>query len=199
MTKPKRSWPLLLLAACSLVPGFGVVLGAAAVTWGLLSDRPYAMRAVAIGGAGALLNLIGGALLVWRLQQEPTFASASAVSSRADLTKLVSAIERYRTDTGHYPARLAVFTQLPYSLKLINTSDFSAGVFSRPREYQYELASDRRTYSLFGVGPDGEPNTADDVHPSLPDSVARRSGYRGRRETSTPSIEPGIRDGAQDD
>jgi hypothetical protein len=191
MTKPKRSWPLLLLAACAFIPGFGVFFGAAAVTWGLVSDRPRAMRAVAIAAAGALLNLIGGAVLVWRLEQGQTYAAASTASSRADLRKLVAAIEGYRTDTGHYPARLAVFTQLPYSLKLINTTDFSAGVFSRPREYQYELASDRRTYALFGVGPDGEPNTADDVYPNLPDSVARRSGYRTPTEAGDPSGEPG--------
>jgi hypothetical protein len=178
MVKPKRAWPLLLLAACAFIPGLGLFFGAAAVTWGLISDRPRAMRAVAIGAAGALLNLVGGAMLVWRFQREPAYASASAVSSRADLTKLVTAIEGYRAETGHYPPRLAVFTQLPYSLKLVNTTDFSAGVFSRPREYQYELASDRRTYALFGVGLDGEPNTADDVHPTLPDSMAQRSGYR---------------------
>jgi len=178
MSKPKRSWPLLLLAGCSIIPGFGIFFGAAAVTWGLISDRPGAMRAVAIGAAGAFLNLIGGAVLVWRLQQQPAYASASAASSRADLTKLVAAIEGYRSSTGRYPARLAVFAQLPYSLKLINTSDFSAGVFSRPKEYHYELAPDGRTYALFGVGVDGKPNTTDDVYPEIPDSLSRRSGYR---------------------
>ena len=33
MSKPKRSWPLLLLAGCSIIPGFGIFFGAAAVTW----------------------------------------------------------------------------------------------------------------------------------------------------------------------
>jgi hypothetical protein len=42
MPNAKRSWPLLLLTACSLIPGFGLVFGAAGVSWGLVSDRPRA-------------------------------------------------------------------------------------------------------------------------------------------------------------
>src|SRR2546426_8925333 len=62
----KRSWPLLVLGACAFVPGFGIFFGAAAVTWGLVSDRPRAKWGVLLGGAGALLNLVGGAVLVGR-------------------------------------------------------------------------------------------------------------------------------------
>src|SRR2546429_6979440 len=62
----KRSWPLLVLGACAFVPGFGIFFGAAAVTWGLVSDRPRAKLGVILGGAGALLNLVGGAMLIRR-------------------------------------------------------------------------------------------------------------------------------------
>lgn len=165
MPNAKRSWPLLLLAGCSLIPGFGLLFGAAGVSWGLVSDRPRARLAVVLGAAGALLNLIGGGLLLWHLQEQPAYASVNAASSRADLNKLVAAIESYRKDTGAYPPRLSVFVQLPYSLKLVNIQDFSAGVFRRPREYQYELSSDGRGYTLYGVGADGQPGTADDVYP----------------------------------
>jgi hypothetical protein len=182
MPNAKRSWPLLLLAACSLIPGFGLVFGSAGVSWGLVSDRPRARLAVGLGAAGALLNLIGVGWLLWHLQQQPAFASVSARRSRADLNKLVVAIESYHKDTGIYPARLDVFTQLPYSLKLINIQDFSAGVFRRPREYQYQLAPDGRTYTLSGIGADGQPGTADDVYPRVADSAAGRRGLRRSRE-----------------
>src|SRR6266550_4185351 len=55
----KRSWPLLVLGACAFVPGFGIFFGAAAVTWGLVSDRPRAKWGVLLGGAGALSRTHG--------------------------------------------------------------------------------------------------------------------------------------------
>jgi hypothetical protein len=178
MPKPKRAWPLFLLAGAAFLPGFGVLFGAAAVTWALVSDRPRALVAAGLGAAGALLNLIGGALLVWHAGKNPAYASAGAASARRDLSRLVGAIEAYHREQGRYPVRLATFTQLPYSLRLINIQDFSVGVFSRPREYRYDLAPDGRTYTLFAVGADGRPGTADDLFPELPDSVIGHSGYR---------------------
>jgi hypothetical protein len=174
----KRSWPLLVLAAGAFIPALGLFLGAAAVTWGLVSSRPRAMLAAAIGGAGGLLTLVGGMLIVWRMQDNPTYAAANAASARRDLARLVGALEEYRGANGGYPGELAVFTRLPLSLKLVNVNDNSVGVFALPRSYQYQPAPDGRSYSLFAVGADGKPGTPDDIFPSLPDSVARRSGYR---------------------
>jgi hypothetical protein len=174
----KRSWPLLVLAAGAFIPALGLFLGAAAVTWGLVSSRPRAMLAAAIGGAGGLLNLVGGMLIVWRMQDNPTYAAANAVSASRDLARLVGALEEYRDANERYPGELAVFTRLPLSLKLVNVNDNSVGAFKMPRAYQYQPASDGRSYTLFAVGPDGKPGTDDDVFPTLPDSVARRSGYR---------------------
>jgi hypothetical protein len=112
-------------------------------------------------------QLARGALLVWHVEQEPSFAAAGERRARRDLAKLVGALEAYRDQQGHYPARVAAFTELPYSLRLINIHDLSAGVFARPREYQYELALDGQTYALAAVGMDGEPGTSDDVYPDL--------------------------------
>ena len=177
----KRAWPLFLLAGASFIPGFGVLFGAAAVTWALVSDRPRALVAAGLGAAGAFLNMLGGGLLVWRLgANNPAYAAGRAGRARRDLGKLVIALETYQREQGRYPARLDAFTQLPYSLRLVNIQDFSAGVFSRPRQYHYDLAPDGQTYTLFGVGADGRAGTTDDVFPDLPDSLARRSGYRAR-------------------
>lgn len=177
----KRAWPLFLLAGASFIPGIGVVFGAAAVTWALVSDRPRALVAAGLAASGAFLNMLGGGLLVWRLGHDnPAYAAAGAARARGDLGKLVVALETYRREQGRYPARLDAFTQLPYSLRLVNIQDFSAGVFSRPREYHYDLAPDGQTYTLFAVGADGRAGTTDDVFPDLPDSLARRSGYRAR-------------------
>jgi hypothetical protein len=178
----KRSWPLLLIAAGAFLPGFGLFFAAAAASWGLVSDRPRARLAVILGGTGGLLNLVGGVLLAWSMRNSPIVASASAANAQRDLAKLVGSLEEYRTASGSYPPELAVFTRPPLSLKFVNVQDFSGGVFVRPRLYQYQRSADGQTYDLYGVGMDGEAGTADDVRPELPDSVARRSGYRPSRE-----------------
>ncbi|MEP6688751.1 MAG: hypothetical protein ABJC36_10415 [Gemmatimonadales bacterium] len=182
MTAPqphsKRSWPLFVLAGGGFIPALGLFLGAAAVSWGLVSSRPRAMLAAMIGAAGALLNLAGGMLIVWRMEGTPAFTAASSVSASRDLARLVGVLEEYRGANGRYPARLEVFAELPLVLKLVNIQDNSSGVFRRPHNYQYRVAPDGRTYALSAVGGDGKPGTADDIFPSLPDSVARRSGYR---------------------
>jgi hypothetical protein len=175
---PKRSWPLFVLAGGGFIPALGLFLGAAALTWGLVSSRPRAMLAAVIGGAGALLNLAGGMLMVWRMERTPAFAAASSASASRDLAQLVGALEDYRTANGRYPARLEVFAELPLALKLVNIKDNSSGVFRIPHNYQYRLAADGRTYALSAMGGDGKPGTDDDIFPALPDSVARRSGYR---------------------
>ena len=176
----RRSWPPFLLAGASFIPGIGVIFGAAAVTWALVSDRPRALAAAALGAAGAFLNLLGGGLLAWRLGNNPAYTAVGAARARRDMGRLVVALERYQQEQGRYPTGLDAFTQLPYSLRLVNIQDFSAGVFSRPRPYRYDLAPDGQSYTLFAVGPDGRAGTADDLFPDLPDSLARRSGYRAR-------------------
>jgi hypothetical protein len=170
-TAGRRSWPLLLLAAGAFLPGLGLFFAAAAVTWGLVSDRPRARLAVVLGGAGGLLNLIGGVLIVWSIKDNPAFAASNAASAKRDLTRLAAAIETYRKTEGVYPPDLTVFTRLPLSLKLVNVQDFSAGVLHGPRMYQYQRSSDGRAYDVYGVGTDGKPGTGDDVRPAPPDST----------------------------
>src|SRR5437899_11729063 len=90
----KRSWPLLVLGACAFVPGFGIFFGAAAVTWGLVSDRPRAKWGVLLGGAGALLNLVGRAVLVGRFEHTRVRESARMAITPADLGAEVVQVRR---------------------------------------------------------------------------------------------------------
>ncbi len=134
--RPKRSWPLFVLAATGFIPALGLFLGAAATTWGLVSSRPRAILAAGIGAVGALLNVAAALVFVWRMQGTSAFATANAASAGRDLARLVGALEQYRGSNGRYPATLQVFTQFPLSLKLVNIQDNSAGVFRFPHPYQ---------------------------------------------------------------
>src|SRR5437762_14383317 len=128
----KRSWPLLVLGACAFVPGFGIFFGAAAVTWGLVSDRPRAKWGVLLGGAGALLNLVGGAVLVGRFGHTSVVERSRIEMTRRDLGAVVLELERYRERTGRYPATLQQLVGQPIPLRLLNIYDQTAGIFVFP-------------------------------------------------------------------
>lgn len=174
--KAKASWPLIALAVLAFVPGFGFVLGAAAVTWGLLSDRPRAKLAVGLGAAGAFLNLIAAIAASVILRDNPIMQEARQTSTRQDLVTVVLALERFRGTRGRYPARLQELIA-PVPVALVNVYDNSAGGFV-PRPYQYQRSADSSSYDLFAVGADGVPGTADDVRPHIPDSLMSQVGYR---------------------
>jgi hypothetical protein len=171
-----RSWPLIVLAAASFVPFLGIFFGAAAVTWGLLSERPRARLAIILGGSGAFLQMAGGLALALFLQTAPSMRQYQAQSTAQDLERLVTALDAYRASTGHYPATLHVLVGRPLPAGLVNIYDQTRGPF-RVRPYQYRRAPDGRSFDLFSAGPDGIPGTPDDIRPVLSDSVLRHTGY----------------------
>jgi hypothetical protein len=178
MTSAKRSWPLLLVAAGAFLPGVGLVFAAAALTWGLISDRPKALWAAGFAAFGGLLNLAAAAVLLWRLQGNAEFTAGLRRAVQADLVTVVRALEDYRARWQEYPARLSLLNQGALALGAVNLNDLSMGFPALPGEYRYTRSPDGRSYDLFGIGPDRTPGTADDVRPALPDTLARRSGYR---------------------
>jgi len=175
----KPSWPLIGLAVLSFVPALGFFLGSAAVTWGLLSDRPRARLAVGIGAAGALLQVLAMFLFFTSSgSRSPIFRQAFTEMARQDLVDVVAALETYKQRESAYPPTLLELQRKLGLKRPVNILDHSGGLSLRPRLYQYQLAEDGAGYDLFAVGPDGEPGTADDVRPVLPDALGKRSGFR---------------------
>ncbi len=174
--RPKASWPLLALAALAFLPGVGFFLGAAAVTWGLVTSRPRANLAVGLGAAGALLNLTAILVATFVLKDTPALREARETVTEQDLVKVVFALERFREDRGRYPGALQELVS-PIPIGFVNIYDQTAG-FGVPRVYQYRRAVDGSSYDLFSAGSDGEPGTADDLRPALPDSLRSRTGYK---------------------
>jgi hypothetical protein len=177
MAATKRSWPLLLVAACSFIPVLGFFIGAIAVSWGLLSDRPRARLATTLAAVGAFANLAGLLLVTFFFQRTPEAARLNREATRRDLARVVAALESYRERTGAYPTSLAALER-PFAIPPVNIHDQGAGIIRIYRVYEYHLAADGGSYDLFSVGPDGRPGTDDDIRPALTDSVVARSGYR---------------------
>lgn len=175
-----RSWPLFTVAALAFVPVAGILFGAIGLTWGLLSNRPRAITAALIAGAGALLN-VGGLMTLgfFAAREQGLYSQAKVGATRNDLVALVHAIEAFHEENGAYPGSLTALQQRPAVLRTINIYDRTASAL-KPRPYRYEVAPDGDSYDLYSVGEDGEAGTPDDVRPVLADSVAARVGYRPR-------------------
>jgi hypothetical protein len=165
------------LGATSFVPGFGFFLGAAAVTWGLLSNRPRARLAIALGGSGALLHLLLIAIIGWRMRDSPAMTQVQVAGAVSDLNAIVLALDDYHAKHERYPPTLLDLIGRPIPVRFINIYDQVAG-FLEQRPYEYRLRPDGLSFDLFSVGRDGVPETEDDLRPSLPDSILRRAGYR---------------------
>jgi hypothetical protein len=172
----KRSWPLVLLGVGAFIPGFGFMLGAVAVTWGLLSDRPRARLAVALGAAGAGFQvLIGLGFVLW-LRNSPLMREAQATKAATDLAQLVAELDAYKAQTGKFPSSLYALSGSSIPTRL-NIHDPTAGFF-RQQPYTYRPSESGTTFDLFAIGPDGQPDTSDDIRPVLPDSLQGRTGYQ---------------------
>ena len=174
----QASWPLLVVAACSFLPGLGFFFAAGAVSWALLSSRPRRRLALALGVGGAVFNIVGSLFLVAAFSGSPDVQHAQAELTRRQLTSLVAAIDDYRRRHGAFPADLRALQRAAIPFRVIPINDQSRGLLHLGRLYVYRVAADGESYDLFSAGVDGIPGSADDIRPDLPDSVAARSGYR---------------------
>lgn len=164
------------MAGLSFIPSIGLLFAGIGVTWGLLSNRPRARLAVLLSAIGGLATVIEGVALIYFMQGRKEMTDAEATIARKDLVRIVVALDDYQRQHGNYPPTLQALVGNPIPLHIININDQSGGVL-HIRTYHYEVRPDG-TFDVFGVGPDGQPGTADDVRPVLPDSIAARTGYR---------------------
>ncbi|MEO8295838.1 MAG: DUF1772 domain-containing protein [Gemmatimonadota bacterium] len=175
--RPKASWPLMFLALTSLIPFLGFFSGSVAVTWGLLSDRPRARAAVLVGGAGALLNIIGLLVFTFLMEDSAEMRKRRVATASRDLTRVVVELDSFHHREGKYPDTLLELIGQPIPHLLINISDGSGGVFKQ-RFFEYRPSRDRQSFDIFSSGPDGVPHTGDDLRPTIPDSLQEHTGYR---------------------
>jgi hypothetical protein len=178
--KPKGAGPILILGALGFVPFLGVPFGFAALCWGLISDRPRAVRAAVLGATGMVANFAACAGLAWWSAERvtPGLGGFGAIMARAELVQVVQELEQFRRARGHYPERLTELRVGPLQTPAPNIYDKALGIFNRTRPYQYYRDLGDDSYQVFSVGPDGKSGTADDIWPILTDSVLAHSGLR---------------------
>jgi hypothetical protein len=176
--QPRPLWPLYVAAGLSFFPVFGFFWGSVAVSWGLVSSRPGARRAVVIAATGALLNLIAMVVYLTSTAGKGTYQVGYQMGIRRGMGDIVAALEEYHSQLHHYPESLGALNQERGPLRAVPITDMGAGIFhvNVARSYQYSVAPDGLSYVLFSIGPDGEPGTDDDIRPLVPDSLEGKTG-----------------------
>lgn len=168
---------LYVVNGLAFVPVLGVAFGLLGVGWGLVSDRPRAIRAAALGALGIAFNLAAClGLGIWALRQESEGVPFAVLMARQQMHSVVLGLEKYHDEHGRYPDSLATLEGKYSPMNAIDLYDSGVGLFQTDRFYQYRPSADWQGYRLFSAGPDGRPDTGDDIYPELPDSLIGQTG-----------------------
>jgi len=172
----KVGWLAYALAAFSIIPIIGVVLGAMSITWGVNTRKARGNRLAAFAALGVAISVVatvvlyresGGTGLMRWLERHDTFDLIRTGVARSALDRLVPVIEFYKARYGHYPDTLEeVAESLPKETDIFITDPMTVRAGRMPANFFYRRI-DPDHYYLRSVGPDGIPFTADDILPNI--------------------------------
>jgi len=127
-----------------------------------------------IGAFGILFTIIIYSLFFYAANNLNVFKQSWVQITQMQLNSLVKNIEFYKLQNGVYPDSLK---QLLIDDKVAPIHDQIAGMKSKRDNYfNYRKVNDN--YTLFSSGPDGIPNTKDDLYPIIIINDSSRIGFR---------------------
>ena len=151
-----------------LIPLIGAFVGFHFILLGLITYRDR--KLVFIGLASIAWTVFLYASLYYVSNYGKIGRDLNTQEAQMNLNGLLSDIEFYNLQNGHYPEDLR---QVENNNKLVSIWDpFSAKQFGDRKMFNYQR--DDKHYSLFSVGPDMIPNTEDDIYPSVD---TKRTGW----------------------
>jgi hypothetical protein len=172
----------------SFIPLLGVLFGIITIVLGLVSPKRGGKLVAAIGAGGICFTVIlYGALFYFGfVQRGGVYDDLRAQMAQANLNTLVPSIEFYKIQHGQYPESLAVLQQsLPKNgatyVTVFDPTDVHIG--RQPRYFYYERVGQDH-YFLRGVGPDGQPFTADDIVPQVSSTPGSKVGLLLERQSN---------------
>ena len=160
----------------SFIPLVGVPFGLVAIVWGLATDRIGGKKLALVGGGGIVFTMaLYSALFYFGfVQRGGIYDMLREKVAESEITSLVQTIEFYKVQNGVYPESLETLQEsLPEGSTVVVFDPTDMRLGGRSRYFHYELI-DSEHYYLLGVGPDGEPFTADDIVPKM--EVGPQSG-----------------------
>lgn len=161
-TKSKDKPPYLIGILC-ILPLIGAFVGIALILYGIFRYKDKLL--IMIGSFGVILTVVVYSLLFYNLKYGKSTAEQFAKISQTDLNKLVTDIEFYKLQNGVYPDSLQ---QLTKNNNIVVITD---PLLTRKMDkrinilFRYQKIGDK--YTLYSVGIDGIPRTADDIYPAI--------------------------------
>lgn len=158
-----------VIGGMSFVPFIGILFGLISIVWGLITKKAGGKKLILVGGGGILFTVIQYSALFYFgfAQRGGVYDDLRVKLSESTITSLVQAIEFYKIQNGRYPVSLAELQKsLPDNSTVFVFDPTDVKIGGEPRYYHYEHF-DNEHYYLLGVGPDGQPFTADDILPSI--------------------------------
>jgi len=145
----------------SFIPLVGVLFGAAAIAWGLLTKRRGGKALVLMGlaGIGLTVTLYGGLFYFGFVQRGGMYDGLRAKLAQSNLDSLVPTVEFYKLSHGEHPESLeASRSSLPKgSFAALNVSDPRMISSGEDGQSFYYKRVDPNHYYLRGLAPDGKP------------------------------------------
>ena len=177
--KPEKLSGLpFVVGGLSFIPLIGVLFGIVAIVWGLVTRRPGGRKLALVGAGGIAFTILlyGGLFYFGFVQRGGLYDDLRAKLAQSVLNSVVPAIEVYKLQHGSYPESLEQLRKSLPKDSFVFVYDPTVMPFgSEPRYFFYErVGADH--YYLRGVGPDGEPFTADDILPQIDLSAGGRLG-----------------------
>jgi hypothetical protein len=172
-----------VLAGLSFIPALGVVFGASAVTWGLVTKKKGGRRVACIGVAGIAFTVIMYAALFYFgfVQRGGVYDDLRSRLAQTTINSVVPVIEMYKLQSGHYPDSMAALKDsLPKDSPVMLFDPSTMHLGQAPSEFFYQRAGEDHYY-LRGLGPDGLPFTADDIVPQVPVPAGSKIGLLTER------------------
>ncbi|HET6996299.1 MAG TPA: type II secretion system protein GspG [Chitinophagaceae bacterium] len=153
--------PPYLLGLLCLIPLLGAIAGIVLLILGITKYKDKWM--IMIGAFGILFTVGIYSFLFYFMRYSELSRKGFAELSQMNLNSLVSHIEFYKLQHGHYPDNLQ---QLADKNKVIFMFDPIQGAQGRKNDSYYYKRIDEK-YTLFSSGQDGIPNNSDDLYPQI--------------------------------
>lgn len=167
-----------VLGGLSFIPGIGLVFGVGALTLGLVTRKKGGRRVAWMGAAGIGFSvLVYGALFYFGfVQRGGVYDDLRLKMAQSTIDEVVPVIEMYRLQSGHYPQSMAALkASLPRDSMVMLFDPTSMRLGQQPVEFFYQRVGEDHYY-LRGLGPDGQPFTADDLVPQVPVAAGSKIG-----------------------
>ena len=169
-----------VIGGLSYIPGLGVLFGAIAIIWGLVTKKLGGKKLALIGTGGIAFTVVLYSALFYFgfVQRGGIYDQLRTELAETHITSLVKAIEFYKIQNGKYPESIEAFVD---SLSegsmesLLVVDPTYVHIDDEPRYFYYELLDDDHYY-LLGIGSDGQPFTDDDILPNVEEMSGSKVG-----------------------